>query len=282
LRFLEERLGSYPFRADKVGLVETPYLGMEHQTITAFGGKMENSAAGFVEIMFHELAHEWWGNLVTASDWRDFWLHEGFATYMEALYAEHLKGETAYQAYFINPRRLLNNIKPVASRESQIAGHVYNLPPDYTRFDGDIYYKGMLILHSLRYLIGDKAFFTALRRMAYPDAQMEAATDGKQCRFATTDDFLHIAEQASGMKLDWFFEVYLRQPKLPRLISEIKGNQLLLRWDTPDGLRFPMPVEVRLGSTVRRIEMPNGSAVVPLEAGQQPEIDPLKWILKAE
>jgi aminopeptidase N len=118
--------------------------------------------------------------------------------------------------------------------------------------------------------------------MAYLDPAMERVTDGRQVRFATTDDFLTIAETASGMKLDWFFEVYLRQPKLPKLIAEHDGNQLKLHWDVPDGLPFPMPIELQIGNATKRYEMLQGSLTVPIESGQSFVVDPQHWILKAE
>jgi aminopeptidase N len=282
IRFMEEMLGPYPFRADKIGVAETPYLGMEHQTITAYGNNYRNNAYGFDGLLFHELGHDYWANMVTASDWRDFWLHEGFQSYMDALYAGHMKGEAGYEQHMAGIRVGILNLQPVASREPRTTTQVYFIAPDYVRSDGDIYKKGAWILHTLRYLLGDKPFFTALRRMAYPDPQMERVKDGRQCRLVTTDDFVKIAEAASGKELDWFFELYVRQPKLPRLVSEVKENQLSLRWETPEGLSFPMPVEVQLGNEVRRIEMTNGTATVPLQAGQQPVIDPKNRILKAQ
>ena len=175
----------------------------------------------------------------------------------------------------------LRNMQPVAPRESRTTVQMYMAGPDYVRSDGDIYGKGAVILHTLRYLIGDKPFFSALRRMAYPDPAREKLTDGRQVRFATTDDFQRIAESASGAKLDWFFEVYLRQPKLPRLLSERKGDQLELRWETPEGLPFPMPVEVQIGDSTKRYEMPGGTATVPVEAGKTVVVDPQNWIVKA-
>jgi aminopeptidase N len=284
LSFLEARLGPYPFRADKIGVAETTYLGMEHQTITAYGNQFKNNAFGFDSLLFHEIGHEWWGNLVTASDWRDMWLHEGFQSYMDALYAGEKGGEAGYRQHMANLRSGIGNFQPVAPRESRTTTQIYFRAPDYVNSDGDIYSKGAWILHSLRYLIGDKAFFTALRRMAYPDPRMEKVKDGSQCRFATTDDFRVIAEEASGMKLDWFFEVYLRQPVLPRLVTETRGNSLMLRWETPNGLPFSMPVEVQWGAGAKteRVEMTGGAATIPLQAGQAPTLDPNKRILMAE
>ena len=118
--------------------------------------------------------------------------------------------------------------------------------------------------------------------MAYPDPKMEKVISGAQTRLVTTDDFLKIAEQQSGKKLDWFFEVYLRQPALPKLVTETKQNNLVLRWVTPNNLPFEMPVEVRIGGKTKRIEMPNGTATVPLPQDAGYVVDPDGWILKVQ
>ncbi|MCV4691078.1 hypothetical protein OFC38_33540, partial [Escherichia coli] len=81
------------------------------------------------------------------------------------------------------------NMQPVAPREAKIAYQVYMAEPDYLRSDGDIYGKGAYILHTLRFLIGHDAFFRALRQMPYPTRDLEKATDGRQVRLVTTDDF---------------------------------------------------------------------------------------------
>jgi aminopeptidase N len=99
MRFFEETLGPYPFRIDKYGVAESPYLGMEHQSIIAYGSDFTDNEAGFDGLHFHELSHEWWANMVTAADWKDWWLHESFGSYMEALYAEYLNGTQAYHEY---------------------------------------------------------------------------------------------------------------------------------------------------------------------------------------
>ena len=282
LRFFEEYLGPFPFRTEKVGIAQTSYLGMEHQTIIAYGNNFRYDAQGFDWLMFHELGHEWWANLVTADDWRDFWIHEGFQSFMDTLYAERTRGKDAYFKAMTNRMHRLRNMQPVAPREPRTTLQMYWAAPDYVISDPDIYDKGAVILHTLRYLIGDKAFFTALRRMAYPDPHMEKITNGRQVRFATTDEFLQIAEKASGMDLDWFFEVYLRQPKLPRLISEKKGTQLVLHWEVPANLPFPMPVEVQIGNSVKRFEMSSGEISIPTGSSEAVRVDPQNWILKAQ
>ena len=279
--FYEEYLGPYPFRADKIGIAETPHLGMEHQSITAYGNEFKYNADGDDWLMLHEFGHEWWANLVTGRDWNDFWIHEGFQSFMDTFYVEKTKGKPAYFAAMKARYKNLKNVKPVAPREPRTTTEMYLLPPDYTKSDGDIYGKGALILHSLRYYIGDEAFFKSLRRMAYPTVEMEKISNGKQTRLATTDEFLNIAEKQSGKKLGWFFEVYLRQPQLPKLITETKANQLILRWDAPNNLPFPMPVEIKIGGATKRVEMKNGTATVPLPQDAAYEIDLNGWLLKA-
>ena len=96
--FYEKYLGPYPFRADKIGIAETPHLGMEHQTITAYGNDFKYDEDGDDWLLFHEFGHEWWANLVTAPDWNDFWIHEGFQSFMDTFYIETTKGKDAYFA----------------------------------------------------------------------------------------------------------------------------------------------------------------------------------------
>ncbi len=284
--FFEKYLGPFPFRSQKLGIVETPHLGMEHSTHIAYGNKFQYNADGFDWLMLHEFGHEWWSNLVTASDWRDFWIHEGFQSYMDTLYLEEIKGKDAYiQAMKIRAKGT-RNMQPVAPREPKISYQVYMAEPDYLKSDGDIYGKGAVVLHSLRYLIGDEAFFRSLRRMCYPTKAMEAVTDGRQTRLVNTDDFLNIAEQESKMKLDWFFELYLRQPKLPKLIgttvSDCASNcQLGLQWETPNNMPFPMPVDVEVNGKTQRVEMKDGKATVSF-TGTVPVVDPKGWVLKAQ
>jgi aminopeptidase N len=279
LAFYEKYLGPYPFRSQKVGIVETPHLGMEHSTAIAYGNQFKYDPDGTDWLLLHEFGHEYWANLVTASDWRDFWIHEGFQSYMDTLYQEEMHGQEAYLKAMNARVKNFRNMQPVAPREPKIAYQVYMAEPDYLKSDGDIYGKGAYILHTLRYLIGDKAFFNALRHMAYPNKQMETFTDGRQERLVNTDDFLTIAEQDSGKKLDWFFELYLRQPKLPRLVTETSGNTLDLRWETPNNLPFPMPIDVEVNGKIQRVEMKDGKASIKF-TGTAPVVDPKGWVLK--
>ena len=83
LDFFEALIGPYPFGDEKVGVVNTPHLGMEHQTINAYGNAYKKASEGFDWLFQHEFAHEWFGNQVTAANWDDYWIHESFGTYMQ-------------------------------------------------------------------------------------------------------------------------------------------------------------------------------------------------------
>jgi len=284
LAFLESICGPYPFRIDKYGVVETPHLGMEHQSITAYGneyrGNPWGAQQGFDFLLQHEMAHEWWGLLVTARNWNDFWIPEGIGTYMQALYAEHLKGPAAYRQVMGEQRRGIANHGVMAPREPHTAGEMYSTRGWKDSPAGDIYNKGSWIMHSLRFLLGDEVFFKVLRRFAYPDPAAEKLTDGRQCRFATTDELLAIAEKESGRKLSWFWELYLRQPKLPKLSGTIVGAELQLAWETPGDLPFPMPVEVEIAGVRQRVEMKDNRGVVPLAGAREFVLDPDQRLLR--
>ncbi len=285
LRFLETELGPYPFRADKCAVVHTPYLAMEHQTAVSLGLDGDQKRSGFSFILLHELTHEWWGNLVSAADWRDFWLHEGFDGYMEARYAEFLGGEGAYHNYMDRHFRpgILNQ-RPVAPSDPKWIREVFVTLEDdrggFEVWDADAYSKGALILHNLRYLVGDEVFSEMLRRWAYPDPTTEGVTDGGQCRSVTTEQFQAHVETFSEMDLGWFFEVYLRHAELPTLVTEQEDGWMTLRWEVPGDGRFPMPIEIQVGDETRRIDMAAGEERVEIPAGVEPVVDPQNWILR--
>ncbi len=282
LRFFEKHFGPYPFRADKYGVAQTPHLGMEHQTIIAYGANFSNGSMtggkdwGFDALHHHELSHEWWGNLVTNADWKDMWIHEGFGTYTQALYLEEKQGMEVYHQYMDNMRRFRSELA-VAPKASQTAQQIYRAP---------IYSKGAWILHSLRFLVGKEVLMKSLRKMAYPDPALEQITDGSQTRLVTTDDFIQICEEMSGKELNWFFEVYARQPKLPTLLVEELKNSIRLSWKTPENMPFPMPVEIEIEDNQgqfrkQRVEIPVSGAEVKLDLSKDNkiEIDPENWVM---
>jgi aminopeptidase N len=273
---LESLLGPYPFRSEKLGFVETPYMGMEHQTIIAYGGNFRYDAMagidwGFDALIQHELAHEWFANMLTPLDWRDLWLNESLATYMQILYAEEFLGEEKVQDLLSIFYSRMENEQPIVPEKGSEFSEVYG---------PDIYYKGALILNTLRFLIGDKRFKSLLRKWAYPDPTIEKMTNGSQCRFVTTEDFLDLAEETAGVELDWFFSAYLFQPQLPHLISRIKDDILELKWETVSQQNFPFPVEVKIGRNVERISMNQELSRIQLENSRDVQIDPHNRVLK--
>ena len=274
LNFYERLLGPYPFGGEKYGVAETPHLGMEHQSIIGYGNRYQGGPHGYDWLHHHELGHEWWGNLVTAEDWRHFWIHEGLCTYMQALYAEEREGVMAYHHALYENRRAIRNQhalvpeKPTSMREME------------KTVGNDAYFKGAWVVHMLRYLLGREQMLTVLRRFAYPTPAMEKLTDGSACRFVSSADFVRRAEQVSGRDLGWFFNLYLYQPKLPKLVSAIQGDKLLLRWETPKGYPFPMPLEIERNGHIERIEMPDGKAELSAADYGRGRLDPNMWILK--
>jgi len=272
LKFYEELLGPNPFRADKYGVAETPYLGMEHQTIIANGYGYRDDQFGFDWLHHHELGHEWWGNMVTAKDWSDFWIHEAVDGYMQTLYIEDKLPDRSPSAFMMNWNPLANgwkNEQPIAPRKEMTSNEAYT---------NDMYSKGSYVLHTLRYYLGDEVFRKVLRRWAYPNPKMEEAKDGSQCRFATTDEFLEIAEDVSGKKLDWFWEVYFRQAKLPGLRVVTINGVLYLKWEIENNINFPLPVEIKVGDEIIKVEMIDGKGSANIPDVGETVVDPNKWI----
>ena len=273
IKFYEKMLGPYPFRIDKYGVAQTPHLGMEHQSIIAYGANFSNGSMtggkdwGFDALHHHEFGHEWWGNLVTNYDWKDMWIHEGFCTYMQALYMEELKGIAGYHDYMNASRRFPNNLA-VAPLASQSSKQIYRAP---------IYTKGAWILHALRAVIGKEALLKSMRRLCYDTPEAEKIKDGRQCHFVTTSDFQLICEQESGKALGWFFDVYLRQPQLPKLVSKVEGQQISLHWETPQNLPFSFPVEIKINGKIQRLDLGKETITLSFNPGDKPEVDPDRW-----
>jgi len=278
LKFFESRVGPYPFGDEKMGVVETPHLGMEHQTINAYGNGYKKAPSGYDWLLHHELSHEWFGNQMTNADWDDMWLHEGFGSYMQPLYLEYLHGDQAYYAELFKQRQGIKNKVPVVSGKSKRIEDVYE---DERGGPGnDIYAKGSLILHTLRGLIGDDAFFRATRRLVYGT---ETPKPGNfQPRYSSTKEFVGIVKEVSGRDLGWFFDAYLYHAALPELVEERSGDKLKLQWKLKDGGAFPMPIEVRVGDRIERLAMADGKGEVTVPDGVLYTIDPRSRVLRQE
>ena len=238
MRCFEHWFGPYPFYRDGFKLVETPHLGMEHQSAVAYGNGFENGYRGtdlsgtgqglkWDFIIIHEAAHEWFANNITAAESGDLWIHESFANYAENLYTECLTGsKEAGAEYVIGTRARITNERPIIG-----AYGVNDQGP------GDKYYKGGNLLHTLRQLVDDddrwrealRGLSATFRHQAVSTAQVEA-----------------YLSQATGIRLDEFFQQYLRTADVPVLEVRRSGDTLAYRWaDVVDG--FDMPVRVAVG-----------------------------------
>jgi len=278
LDFFERNIGPYPFGDEKMGVVETPHLGMEHQTINAYGNDYKKDKYGYDWLLQHEFAHEWFGNQLTNVDWDDMWLHEGFGSYMQPLYLQYLRGEMEYHAALLDQRAGLANKFPIVTGKSQTEEAVYN---GENGPGLDIYYKGSLMLHSLRELIGDKAFFASIRRAVYGTDTPKPGNF--KPRYVSTRDYIDIVRQVTDKDYGWFFDVYLYRAALPELQAERDATGLSLRWKTPDNVPFPMPVEVRVGGNdgvVRTLAMTGGAGHLALPAGETYTLDPNSKLLR--
>ena len=224
LECFEEYFGQYPFINDGFSLVETPYLGMEHQSAIAYGNNYlpgyngnKNFIAGldFDYIIVHETGHEWWGNSITTNDIADMWIHEGFCTYSEVIYVECMYGYETMLEYVNNQKRFVRNDKPIVGP--------YNVNK---KGSNDMYQKGSLMLHTLRNLINDdKLWFSILKGISI-DFKYKVL-DGK--------DIIEYINRKVDFNLSLFFNQYLFNSKIPILEYKIQkeGREyvLLYRWN---------------------------------------------------
>lgn len=273
--FYEATVGPYPFGDEKMGVVETPHLGMEHQTINAYGNEYKLDGRGFDWLLHHELSHEWFGNQLTNRNADDMWLHEGLGSYMQPLYARWLNGDRFMQVYLQEHRRELINKFPVVSGTIKSEDEVYKgeVGPGL-----DIYYKGSLISHSLRMLIGDEAFFRSVTRIVYGAADPRPGQF--RPRYGTTDELLAIVNEETGEDLTWFFRGYLYNAALPDLKQTRDGDDLVLEWVTGDGGVFPMPVEIEIDGRLQTVAMTDGRGRITAPATAHILIDPGNKVLR--
>ena len=228
--------GPYPFEKDGYKLIEVPYAGMEHQSAVAYGNHFANgylnrdwSGVGistrFDFIIIHESGHEWFGNSITAADRSDMWIHEGWTTYLEGLYVEYHWGRS-------DAVRYLNGLKPkIENRVPIIAERGVNATPPE-----DQYFKGALMLNTLRSIVNDDARWFALIHGFYQRFKYQNILTG---------DVIGYFNQQTGMNLTPVFRQYLCHAEIPvlELLFDPTGHTVSYKWqaEEPD---FAMPVEV--------------------------------------
>ena len=205
LTFFESIFGPYPFATyDAVVTGDELEIPLESQSLSTFGSNHATTSWEAQRLIAHELSHQWFGNCVTVGQWRDIWLHEGFACYAEWLWSEASGGPSADERALEHWERL------------------DRLPQDLTladpgpdlMFDDRIYKRGALTLHALRAQIGDEQFFTLLRTWL------------ERHRFGTvtTGQFIALAGELAGRPLDGVFDPWLFTPALPAFPTGSAGS----------------------------------------------------------
>ena len=235
----ERFFGEYPFGKDGYKLIEVPYSGMEHQSAVTYGNRFAN---GYLErdwtgvgvslkfdfIIIHESGHEWFGNAISAADVSDMWIHEGWTTYLENLYVEHVFGAEDALKYINGYKSKVRNREPIVTQRG-----IHRSPPQ------DQYFKGALFLNTLRHVVDDDARWWKLLRDFFSRFRY---------RNILTEDLVQFFNAQLGQDLTPIFDQYLRRAALPTLdlaFNDTEGT-MAYRWQA-DERAFAMPI--RIGRT---------------------------------
>jgi aminopeptidase N len=232
----EKYFGEYPFKKDGFKLIEVPYSGMEHQSAVTYGNRFAN---GYLErdwtgvgislkfdfIIIHESAHEWFGNAVSAADQADMWIHEGWATYLECLYVEHMFGYDDYVKYTNGYKTKIANAEPIIVQRG--------IARDPNQ---DMYFKGALFLHTLRNVVNDDAKWFKLLRDLYAEFKYKNNF---------TEEIVAFVSRQLGQDMTPLFDQYLRRTALPvlELTFDEAAKTVAYRWKA-DERAFAMPIRV--------------------------------------
>ena len=221
LRAFEYWFGPYPFYQDGFKLVQSPHLGMEHQSAIAYGNQFKNGYLGrdlsgtgwglkWDYIIIHESGHEWFANNITTKDIADMWVHEGFTMYSEVLFIEYHYGKKAADTYLQGLRRSIRNDRPLIGR--------YNVNNEGS---GDMYNKGANLIHTIRELMDNDSLFRQILR-------------GMNRDFALTPTSSYEVEQywsnKTGLDLQPIFDQYLRTTQIPKLEYREANGKTECRW----------------------------------------------------
>ena len=239
----QTKFGPYPFANDGYKLVETPYLGMEHQSAVAYGNKYKKGYQGFdlsmtgVGLLFdyitiHESGHEWFGNSITSKDIADMWIHEGFTQYTEIVFIECQFGYDKAMKYCKGLQRNVSNDKPIIGP--------YGVNKEGS---GDMYPKGALMLNTLRHVINDDAKWWAMI-LKYSETYRHKIID--------TETVIAFFNKESGMNLTPIFNQYLRYTTIPGFEMKIEKGKLAYKWNA-EVKDFNMPLEVTIADKTIRL-----------------------------
>ncbi|HEX8269570.1 MAG TPA: M1 family metallopeptidase [Flavobacterium sp.] len=239
----QNKFGVYPFAEDGYKMVETPYLGMEHQSAVAYGNKymkgyLGNDMSGtgigmlFDFIIIHESGHEWFGNSITSQDIADMWIHEGFTTYSETVFVECLYGYDKALEYVNGQKQNIQNDKPIIGQ--------YGVQNEGS---SDMYFKGSLMLNTIRHIVADdtkwwKILLDFSQRFRH--------------KIIDTATVINFFNRQSGIDLTPVFDQYLRTTVYPTLTLEINKKTMSYKWENvvPG---FEMPVDVSIKGKIVRL-----------------------------
>lgn len=274
----ERRLGDYPYAKLANVQTTTRWGGLENAGNVFYDEDAIHSRSGIETLIAHEIAHQWFGDAVTETDWPHVWLSEGFATYLTACYLDWTYGRGRFMGQMDAARERV--LAYVAEAPDSVI--VPESVPDPRRLlSPNVYQKAAWVLHMLRGEVGDGTFWKGMR------TYYQRFRDGN----ASTADFAAIIEEVSGRELDWFFDQWLRRPGVPELEIEWRFDEaastveLTVAQLGPTIYRLPLDVEAVLGDgrTVRgRVDVEGERTTASLGLPARPErlrIDPDAWLL---
>jgi aminopeptidase N len=262
MEFFSEAIGPYAY--EKLANVEAAGFGggTEHASAIFYG---ENSVLGErpgTGLIAHEIAHQWFGNAVTESDWDDVWLSEGFATYFTLLFIEHSQGRDAFVNGLQESRRSIFNMEKNNPDWKVRHDNLADMKRVLQRI---IYQKGGWTLHMLRSMVGDEAFWKGIREYY---AQYRNAN-------ASTADFRRVMQEVSGQELGWFFDQWLNRAGSPT----VKGSW---RWDAAakkvvvsleqSSPEYRLPIEIAIGDRVEKLELRERQQSFEFAAEKEPGV----------
>ncbi|TCC93478.1 M1 family peptidase [Pedobacter frigiditerrae] len=236
LKSFEYWFGPYPFYEDGYKLVESPHLGMEHQSAVAYGNKYQNGYLGrdmsttgiglkWDFIIVHESGHEWFGNNITSKDLADMWIHESFTNYSESLFTESMFGKQAGQEYIEGTRKAILNQAPVQG--------IYNVNREGS---GDMYPKGGNLLNMVRTVINDDEKWRSILRGLNKEFYHSTVN---------AEDVIGYINKQSGKDFTKVFDQYLKHTNLPILEIRVLDGKATARW-IADVKGFDMPVRLKV------------------------------------
>ena len=256
-------MASIPWVKEKIGMVETPHLGMEHQSMVAYGNKFRYTKLGghdFDWLMHHEFGHEWWGNKMTAKDWADYWIHEGICTFGDELAYKEFAGERAYIDQFKSMAPRFENKIPVVMGKDIDEEAAYN---------PDIYGKGAFFMHTICYIMGDSTFFPALKMFV-------TSPNYTYDNLVSTADIEQFFSEESGRDLKPLFDLYLRTiDKLEVHIKQKSNNTYLVQLQN---MSIVLPVDITVDGVSKRMNIDSKGVI--LKSNSLPVIDKDMYYLK--